>query len=59
MDVLFGAPIALTLLAKKLGKEAGTADLGELTKEVSEKMGQEQEKQAEEEAIIRKLEEQP
>lgn len=44
MDVLFGAPIALTLLAKKLGKSAGTADLGALSSQIAEKMESEQEK---------------
>lgn len=46
MDVLFGAPIALTLLAKKLGKSAGTADLGALSSQIAEKMESEQEKMA-------------
>jgi len=44
MDVLFGAPIALTMLAKKLGKSAGTADLGALSSQIAEKMESEQEK---------------
>jgi uncharacterized protein (TIRG00374 family) len=56
MDVIFGAPIALTMLAKKLGKTAATADLGELTKEMTEKIEVEQHKLAHDEAIIQNLE---
>jgi uncharacterized protein (TIRG00374 family) len=54
MDVLFGAPIALTMLAKKLGKSAGTADLGALSEQISEKMEVEQEKITQDE--VEKLE---
>lgn len=54
MDVLFGAPIALTMLAHKLGKQAGTADLGALSSQISEKMEDEQEKYTHDE--VEKLE---
>lgn len=54
MDVIFGAPIALTMLAKKLGKNAGTADLGALSNEIAEEMEVEQEKMIEQD--IQKLE---
>lgn len=56
MDVLFGAPIALTLLAKKLGKSAGTADLGALSNKITEEMEVEQKKLADEENDINELE---
>ena len=56
MDVIFGAPIALTLLAKKLGKSAATADLGALSGQIAEKMEVEQKKLADEEKVINDLE---
>ncbi len=54
MDVLFGAPIALTQLARKLGKSARTADLGALSEQMVEEMEVEQEKMVEQD--VQKLE---
>jgi len=38
MDVLVGAPIALRLLSKKLGKNTSNTDLSALTSQISQKM---------------------
>ncbi len=49
MDVLVGAPIALRLLSKKLGKNTSNADLSALTSQISQRMEEEKEKMAQEE----------
>ncbi len=56
MDVLFGAPVALTLLARKLGKNAASADLVELSSNISRQMEEEQALDADSDEEISKLE---
>ena len=56
MDVLFGAPVALTMLTKKLGKDAATADLAALSTQVSKQIENEQMLDANEDSTIASLE---